>query len=141
VILKPLKRVAVPEAGSAELVEPSAGLASAFVMKLKDFPKIDEDRVAGNYFSGLRILICLYDNGAPFLPQLVNSLHDAQPELWPVSVQEGVPVRQTLDDLDVPYLVRIVEYFLDALNVNQMESFSAIIRTEIWTDKESTKKA
>ena len=133
-LLKPLKRVSVPDADTFEMIEPSAGTATAFIGKLKEFPKIDEGHVSGTYFSGLRILICLYENGKPYLSQLVNSFHAADPETWPLKVQESVSVRQTLEDLDVVYLARVVDGFLDALAVNQMETLNTIIRTELWVD-------
>ena len=82
-LLKPLKRVSVPDADTFEMIEPSAGTATAFIGKLKEFPQIDEGHVSGTYFSGLRILICLYENGKPYLSQLVNSFHAADPETWP----------------------------------------------------------
>jgi hypothetical protein len=133
-LLKPLKRVSVPDADTFEMIEPSAGTATAFIGKLKEFPQIDEGHVSGTYFSGLRILICLYENGKPYLSQLVNSFHAADPETWPLKVQESVSVRQTLEDLDVVYLARVVDGFLDALAVNQMETLNTIIRTELWVD-------
>jgi len=133
-LLKPLKRVPVPDADTFEMIEPSAGTATAFIGKLKEFPQIDEGHVSGTYFSGLRILICLYENGKPYLSQLVNSLHAADPETWPLKVQESVSVRQTLEDLDVVYLARVVDGFLDALAVNQMETLNTVIRTELWVD-------
>ena len=116
------------------MIEPSAGTATAFIGKLKEFPQIDEGHVSGTYFSGLRILICLYENGKPYLSQLVNSFHAADPETWPLKVQESVSVRQTLEDLDVVYLARVVDGFLDALAVNQMETLNTVIRTELWVD-------
>lgn len=133
-LLKPLKRVPVPDADTFEMIEPSAGTATAFIGKLKEFPQIDEGHVSGTYFSGLRILICLYENGKPYLSQLVNSLHASNPELWSLKVQESVSVRQTLEDLDAVYLARVVDGFLDALAVNQMETLNTIIRTELWVD-------
>lgn len=133
-LLKPLKRVPVPDADTFEMIEPSAGTATAFIGKLKEFPQIDEGHVSGTYFSGLRILICLYENGKPYLSQLVNSLHASNPELWSLKVQESVSVRQTLEDLDAVYLARVVDGFLDALTVNQMETLNTIIRTELWVD-------
>jgi len=133
-LLKPLKRVPVPDADTFEMIEPSAGTATAFIGKLKEFPQIDEGHVSGTYFSGLRILICLYENGKPYLSQLVNSFHAADPETWPLKVQESVSVRQTLEDLDVVYLARVVDGFLDALAVNQMETLNTVIRTELWVD-------
>jgi hypothetical protein len=133
-LLKPFKRVPVPDADTFEMIEPSAGTATAFIGKLKEFPQIDEGHVSGTYFSGLRILICLYENGKPYLSQLVNSLHASNPELWSLKVQESVSVRQTLEDLDVVYLARVVDGFLDALAVNQMETLNTIIRTELWVD-------
>jgi len=96
-LLKPLKRVALPESSTAELVEPSAGTATAFISKLNEFPKIDEDRIEAKYFAGLRALICLYDNSKPFLPQLVNTLHEQSPDQWGNKVLEDESVRQTLD--------------------------------------------
>jgi len=138
-LLKPLKRLPVPDSETDELVEPSAGLASAFVMKLRDFPKVDEDHVEAQYFSGLRALICLYDNGNPFLPQLINSLHAESPEQWEVQVQEDLSIRQTLDEVEAPYLVRIVDYFLDNLTVGQMQEINLLIRTKLWVEKELTK--
>jgi hypothetical protein len=133
-LLKPLKRVPVPDADTFQMIEPSAGTATAFIGKLKEFPQIDEGHVSGTYFSGLRILICLYENGKPYLSQFVNSLHASNPELWSLKVQESVSVRQTLEDLDVVYLARVVDEFLDALAVNQMETLNTIIRTELWVD-------
>jgi hypothetical protein len=139
-LLKPLKRVPI-EGSSAEMVEPTAGLATAFVQKLGEFPKDAEDKVSGSVFSGLRSLICLFDNGAPFLPQLVNSLHEQNPAEWPLTLQENVSLRQTLDDIEVSYLTRIIDYFLDALTVGQMEDFNAIIRTQLWVEKNAEKNS
>jgi len=135
-LLQPLKRVSVPESPTAEMVEPSAGTATAFISKLREMPQDENERVVGHYFAGLRVLICLYDHGKPFLAQLVNSLHSENSEAWPIEVQEGVSVRQTLDDLDVPYLTRVVDYFLDNLNVNAMEDLNTIIRTQLWVERD-----
>jgi len=135
-LLQPLKRVSVPESLTAEMVEPSAGTATAFISKLREMPQDENERVVGHYFAGLRVLVCLYDHGKPFLAQLVNSLHSENSEAWPIEVQEGVSVRQTLDDLDVSYLTRVVDYFLDNLNVNAMEALNTIIRTQLWVERD-----
>jgi hypothetical protein len=135
-LLQPLKRVPVADSTTAEMVEPSAGTANAFVTKLRELPQDGNERVLGHYFSGLRVLICLYDHGKPFLAQLVNTLHSENGEAWPLEVQEGVSIRQTLDDLDTPYLCRVIDYFLDALNVNAMEELNTIIRTQLWVERD-----
>lgn len=133
-LLRPLKRVSVPESASAELVEPSAGTATAFAIALQALPQVSEGRVSGTYFSGLRTLICLHDNGKPFLPQLVNSLNETDPAGWPITVEENVSIRQTLEDLDGAYLTRVLDYFLDNLTASQLEQFQAIIRKQLWVD-------
>ncbi len=133
-LLRPLKRVPVPESSTAELVEPSAGTATAFAIALQALPQVTEGRVSGSYFSGLRTLICLHDNGRPFLPQLVNSLHETDPAVWPITVEENVSIRQTLEDLDGSYLTRVLDYFLDNLTASQLEQFQGIIRKQLWVD-------
>jgi len=71
------------------------------------------------------------------LPELFMSVPDA--EKWPITVQEGVSVRQTLDDLDAPYLARVVDYFLDAISTEQMTEINAILRDKVWTQADSAK--
>lgn len=135
-LLKPLKRVSLPESSTAELVEPSAGTATAFIAKLNEFPKIDEDRIEAKYFAGLRALICLYDNGKPFLPQLVNTLHEQSPDQWGNKVLEDESVRQTLDALEASYLQRVIDYFLDNITAGQLEEITSLIRTQVWPDRD-----
>jgi hypothetical protein len=84
-------------------------------------------------------LICLYEDGKPFLPQLINHLSQENAEKWPVTVQEGVSVRQTLDDIDAPYLARVVDYFLDMISTEQMSEINAILRDTVWTQADSAK--
>jgi hypothetical protein len=138
-LLKPLTRVALPESSTAELVEPSAGTATAFITALQNFPKDNEDRIEAKYFAGLRALICLYDNKAPFLPQLINSLNDGNAEQWPVRVLENESVRQTLEALDQPYLARVIDYFLDTITATQLSEITSLIRTQVWPDKDQEK--
>ena len=138
-LLKPLKRAPLTSSTTSELVEPSAGLATAFIAKLREFPGATEDSVSPQYFSGLRVLICLHEDGKPFLPQLVNHLAQEDAEKWTITVQEGVSVRQTLDDLDAPYLARVVDYFLDAISTEQMTEVNAILRDKVWTQADSAK--
>lgn len=133
-LLRPLKRIAVSESSTAELVEPSAGTATAFAIALQTLPQVSEGRVSGTYFSGLRTLICLHDHGKPFLPQLVNQLNESDPAGWPITVEENVSIRQTLEDIDGPYLTRVLDYFLDNLTASQLEQFQAIIRKQLWVD-------
>lgn len=135
-LLKPLKRVSLPESSTAELVEPSAGTATAFISKLQEFPKIEEDRIEAKYFSGLRALICLYDNGKPFLPQLVNMLHEQTPDQWQFTVIEGESIRQTLEALDASYLQKLIDYFLDTVTASQLEEINTLIRTQVWPDRD-----
>lgn len=135
-LLKPLKRVSLPESSTAELVEPSAGTATAFISKLQEFPKIEEDRIEAKYFSGLRALICLYDDGKPFLPQLVNMLHEQTPDQWQFTVVEGESIRQTLEALDASYLQKLIDYFLDTITASQLEEINTLIRTQVWPDRD-----
>lgn len=138
-LLKPLKREVVPSSPTSELVEPSTGAATAFIRKLNEFPKNEKGEVDAHYFSGLRVLICLHENGSSFLPQLINSLNDTNPETWDLRVLEGEAVRSTLDALDPAYLARVVDYFLDNLPATQMEELVVIIRTIIWPDRPDAK--
>lgn len=135
-LLKPLKRVFLPESSTAELVEPSAGTATAFIAKLNEFPKIEEDRVEAKYFAGLRALICMYDNGKPFLSQLVNVLHEQSPDQWGNKVLEDESVRQTLEALDAAYLQRLIDYFIDNISASQLEEINYMIRTQVWPDRD-----
>lgn len=135
-LLKPLKRVSLPESSTAELVEPSAGTATAFISKLQEFPKTEEDRIEAKYFSGLRALICLYDDGKPFLPQLVNMLHEQTPDQWQFTVVEGESIRQTLEALDASYLQKLIDYFLDTITASQLEEINTLIRTQVWPDRD-----
>ena len=133
-LLRPLKRIAISD--TSALVEPSAGTATGFIKALQVLPQAEEGRVDSGYFAGLRVMICLEDNGAPFLSQFINSLHQEDPAVWSLSVEENVSVRQTLEDIPSDYLVRSIVHFMDLLNVGQMEDFNTIIRTELWKDKE-----
>lgn len=138
-LLKPLKRAPLPSSASSEIVEPSAGLATAFIAKLREFPGSSETEVQPHYFSGLRVLICLFEDGKPFLPQLINHLSQENAEKWPITVQEDVSVRQSLDDIDAPYLARVVDYFLDMISTEQMTEINAILRDTVWTQADSAK--
>lgn len=134
-LLKPLKRCPIPSSTTAELVEPSAGTASAFILKFQEFPKKDDGNPHGHQFVALRALICLHDNGKPFLQQLVNSLHEQNPSAWPVTVLETESIRCTLDALDTEYLVRLIDYFIDNITASQLEQINDLIRDEVWPDK------
>lgn len=138
-LLKPLKREVVPSSPSSELVEPSTGAATAFIRKLQEFPKNEKGDTDAHYFSGLRVLICLHENGSSFLPQLINSLHDANPAVWELRVLEGESIRNTLDAVDAAYLARVVDYFLDNLPATQMEEVNTIIREVIWPERSAAK--
>ena len=138
-LLKPLKRATLPSSISSELVEPSAGTATAFIAKLREFPGSSDTDVQPHYFSGLRVLICLFEDNKPFLPQLINHLHQENPDKWPLTVLEDVSVRQTLDDLDAAYLARVVDYFLDVISTEQMTEINAILREHVWTQADSAK--
>tara|TARA_R110000868_G_scaffold102246_2_gene281596 strand:+ start:7076 stop:7441 length:366 start_codon:yes stop_codon:yes gene_type:complete len=116
------------------MVEPSAGTATAFINKLRELPHSENETVSGTYFAGLRVLICMYDNGKPFLPQLVNALNEGNPTTWPTRLQEDVSIRQTLDDIEPAYAARVIDYFLDMISATQMEYFNTVIRTELWVD-------
>jgi hypothetical protein len=70
---------------------------------------------------------------------LINHLSQENAEKWPVTVQEGVSVRQTLDDIDAPYLARVVDYFLDMISTEQMSEINAILRDTVWTQADSAK--
>jgi hypothetical protein len=70
---------------------------------------------------------------------LINHLSQENAEKWPVTVQEGVSVRQTLDDIDAPYLARVVDYFLDMISTEQMTEINAILRDTVWTQADSAK--
>ena len=138
-LLKPLTRIPLPDSSTAELVEPSAGTATAFVNALQNFPKDNEDRIEAKYFSGLRALICLYDNGKPFLPQLINSLHENDANEWMYAVNESDSVRQVLEALDFGYIARIVDYFLDNITATQLTDITTLIRTKVWPDRDTEK--
>lgn len=142
-LIKPLKRVAVTHNEGVFLLEPSAGLATTFVQKLNEFPKLegDDDKIDARYFSGFRTLICLEEDGRPFLPQLINHLNETSPDHWPITVLTTDPLRAVIDALDVSYLIRVIDYYLDALPVSTFEEFNHIIRTELWKDKEPAKNA
>lgn len=144
-LLKPLKRVPLPGSTTAELVELSAGSAVAFMDKLNEFPKEPSnnpevpDSVKGAYFAGLRALVHMCDNGKPFLPQLINHLHEQNPDQWGVKVLEDESVSSTLDAVDQPYLARVIDYFMDNVASTQLEEINEIIRTEVWPDRNKGK--
>ena len=138
-LLQPLRRASLPSSASSELVEPSTGVATAFIQKLREFPGATEDSVTPHYFSGLRVLICLFDDGKPFLPQLVNHLNQTDEVAWPSTVLETDSVRQVLDALEPSYLARIVDHFLDTISVGQMEEINTLLRDKVWTQADSGK--
>lgn len=140
-LLKPLKRETLESSPSTEVVEPATGTSTAFIRKLQEFPKVgpDADRVESHYFAGLRVLICLYDHGKPFLPQLVNSLNESDPVLWPTTVMGDESIRSTLDALDAAYLIRVIDHFIDVLPTSQMEEINNVIRTKVWVEKDTAK--
>ena len=138
-LLRPLKRVFIADSTTAELVEPSAGLATAFITRLDELPKDKEGNTIGSNFAAMRILICLYEDGMPFLPQLINHLHETDPAMWPISVTAGDTVRHTLDAIDVSYTSRIVDYFLDTITVTQLEEMNTQIRDYIWAERTAPK--
>ena len=140
-LLQPLRRAAIPSSSSSELVEPSTGAATAFIQKLREFPGATEDSVQPHYFSGLRVLICLFDDGKPFLPKLINDLNQTDPNSWPVTVLESDSLRQILDAVEGSYLARIVDYFIDAISVGQMEEINTLLREKVWTQADSGKNS
>lgn len=140
-LIRPLKRVPVPNSTTAELVEPSAGLASTFITKLQEFARSEDDKISAQYFSAFRILVCMHDGGRPFFPQYVNSLHEANQDQWNLSVSETDSLRQVIDALDGAYCGRIVDNFLDVMNATQMEEWNTIIRTELWATAGESKKS
>lgn len=140
-LLQPLRRVAIPSSSSSELVEPSTGAATAFLHKLREFPGATEDSVAPHYFSGLRVLICLFDDGKPFLPKLINDLNQTDSNSWPITVLESDSLRQVLEAVEGSYLARIVDYFIDAISVGQMEEVNTLLREKVWTQADSGKNS
>lgn len=142
-LLKPLNRVPLPSSTSAVLVEPSAGTATAFVQKLQEMSKLqgeEDNHIRGNHFAGLRALICLSDtDGVAFLPNLVNSLNEGNPNTWQLRVLETESLRSTLDAIPADYLIRVVDYFLDNITATQLEEINSLIRTEVWPDKDLPK--
>jgi hypothetical protein len=138
-LLQPLRRAALPSSASSELVEPSTGTATAFIQKLREFPGATEDSVTPHYFSGLRVLICLFDDGKPFLPKLINDLNQTDASAWPITVLESDSIRQVIDALEASYLARVVDYFIDAISVGQMEEINTLLREKVWTQADSGK--
>lgn len=138
-LLQPLRRAALTSSTTSELVEPSTGVATAFIQKLREFPGATEDSVTPHYFSGLRVLICLYDDGKPFLPQLINHLNQTDAVAWPSTVLETDSIRQVLDAMEPSYLARVVDHFLDAISVGQMEEINTLLRDKVWTQADSGK--
>lgn len=142
-IFKPLRRSQVPDSPGIELIEPSAGTATAFIVKMNEFPKEKgadgKEQIIGRHYTGFRALICLHQNGKPYLTELVNELNKTTPAQWPLSVPEDSTTRQTIEFLDNAYLVRVVDFFIDSISLTQFESVNDIIRKEIWIDKEPSK--
>lgn len=139
-LFAPLKRVAVPFSPSSEIVEPSMAVITAFYNAVKNLPKIDDDaeKVSYLHFNALRTLICLYDNGKPFIGQLVNSLHEADAATWPVSVLEADSIRQILDALEPSYLNKVIEHFMETVSFQQSETLLSLLR-EVWSETPAAK--
>jgi hypothetical protein len=139
-IFAPLKRVTVPFSPSSEIVEPSMAIITAFYSAVKSLPKIDNevDKVSYLHFNALRQLICLFDNGKPFLGQLVNSLHDQNAEVWSVTVLETDSIRQILDALEPAYLNRVIEHYMETVSFQQSEVLLNLLR-EVWTETPAAK--
>lgn len=142
-LFKTLKRKSVQDMDGVELVEPSAGIAAVFIAKMNEFPKATsadgKEYVVGHYFAGLRVLICMYYNGKPYITELTNSLNNDNPVQWPLTVSATNSVRDTLDALDKEYLIRLVDYFIDNISMSELESINEVIRKDIWIDKEASK--
>jgi hypothetical protein len=139
-IFAPLKRVPVSFSSSSEIVEPSMAVITAFYGCVKNLPKIDNDadKVSYPHFNALRKLVCLYDNGKPFLAQLVNSLNEGNAILWPVTVLETDSLRQVLEALDPAYLNRIIEHFMETVSFTQSEALLELVRS-VWGETPASK--
>lgn len=139
-LFAPLKRVAVSFSPSSEIVEPSMAVITAFYNAVKNLPKIDDDaeKVSYLHFNALRTLICLYDNGKPFIGQLVNSLNEANAAIWPVSVLESDSIRQILDALEPAYLNKLIEHFMETVSFQQSEILLSLLR-EVWSETPAAK--
>lgn len=139
----PLKRKPVSEEPNETgyLLEPSAGLMSAFVDKLSAFPKIDKEgeQVSIGHFTALRILICLHEDGKAFLPNLINSLNEESPNEWPVTVMESDSIRQILEALEVSYLIRVVDHFMDKISSPEYRRLNHLIG-DVWPNIEAMTK-
>lgn len=113
---RPLKRIPAPQVGpTAELVEPSAGTLSAFGELIRKLPELEPGtgKVPVYQFNMYRVLCCLYEDGKPVLSQLINHLHDHDSERFPFRVEEGVSVRQTVEDLSDPQWNLILDFLMD----------------------------
>ena len=135
-LIRPLIRVPVPDSETAELVEPSAGIASGFLNVLRSLPQEKDDHVQVKYFHGLKMLVCLYDHGKPFLSQYINSLHAQNPEAFPVEVQEDVSISQTLEDVGGEYLTKVIDAFMNSLPMTMNEDITTLIREQVWKDRQ-----
>ena len=85
------------------------------------------------------MLICLFDDGKPFLPKLINDLNQTDASAWPITVLESDSIRQVIDALEASYLARVVDYFIDAISVGQMEEINTLLREKVWTQADSGK--
>lgn len=139
-LFSPLRRVTVPFSSSSEIVEPSMAVVTTFYGCVKSLPKIDNDadKVSFLHFNALRALVCLYDNGKPFIGQLVNSLNEQNPEQWPVKVMEDDSIRQIIDALEGAYLNRVIEHFMETVSHSQSETLLNLVR-EVWTETATAK--
>ena len=130
-----LNRVPVEGNEDTFIQEPNAGLMSAFVSKLTDFPRLpgDGDRIDTVLFSGARILLCLFENQRIYLASLVNYLNSQDATLWPITVLETDSARQVLDALETPYFARVVEWFTEQLPAGEFSSLNKSVRT-VWPE-------
>lgn len=111
-----LKRIPAPQVGpTAELVEPSAGTLSAFSDLVRKLPELEPGtgKVPVYQFNMYRVLCSLYEDGKPVLAQLINHLHDNDPERFTFRVEEGVSIRQTVEDLSDAQWNLILDYLMD----------------------------
>lgn len=132
-----LNRVPVEGNEDTFIQEPNAGLMSAYLYKLNDFPRLpgEGDRIDTVLFSGSRILLCLFENQRIYLGSLVNHLNAEDSVAWPITVLETDSARQVLEALETPYFVRVVEWFIEQLPAGELANLTKSVR-RVWPDQD-----
>lgn len=133
-----LKRAPAPAVGpTAEVVEPSAGTLSAFSNQVRLLPEIEPGtgKVPVYAFNMLKVLCCLHEDGKPVIAQLVNHLHESNPEKFTFSVEEGVSVRQTFDDLSQEQWSLIMDWLMDNFPGTLLNDLVALC-DDVWGEPE-----